>query len=312
MHKKHIKGVKIPGKKIDLGHWTYPLPLKVKGAQNIYTLHDLVPLRLPYTTLDNKKTYYKLLQLIKKNADHIVTVSENSKKDIVDILGIDESRITNTYQSVFIPPKYTETPDSEVQRKIEGTFGIDYKGYFLFFGAIEPKKNIGRIIEAYLSANIKSPLVIIGAQAWKSEQELKLLYDDHNRFLFEKNNLTRVRKKVYQIDYVPFSLLVTMIRGAKSVLFPSLYEGFGLPILESMLLKTPVLTSNISSIPEIAGDAAYMINPYDSEEITQGIMNLENDEGLRKELMDKGVVQAAKYSEEKYQQRLLDCYRKVL
>ena len=113
LHKKHIKGVKIPGKKIDLGHWTYPLPLKVKGAQNIYTLHDLVPLRLPYTTLDNKKTYYKLLQLIKKNADHIVTVSENSKKDIVDILGIDESRITNTYQSVFIPPKYTETPDSE-------------------------------------------------------------------------------------------------------------------------------------------------------------------------------------------------------
>ena len=111
---------------------------------------------------------------------------------------------------------------------------------------------------------------------------------------------------------MPFSLLVTMIRGAKSVLFPSLYEGFGLPILESMLLKTPVLTSNISSIPEIAGDAAYMINPYDSEEITQGIMNLENDEGLRKELMDKGVVQAAKYSEEKYQQRLLDCYRKVL
>ena len=213
--------------------------------------------------------------------------------------------------NLFLFSQSTETPDSEVQRKIEGTFeSIIWAS--LFFGAIEPKKNIGRIIEAYLSANIKSPLVIIGAQAWKSEQELKLLYDDHNRFLFEKNNLTRVRKKVYQIDYVPFSLLVTMIRGAKSVLFPSLYEGFGLPILESMLLKTPVLTSNISSIPEIAGDAAYMINPYDSEEITQGIMNLENDEGLRKELMDKGVVQAAKYSEEKYQQRLLDCYRKVL
>ena len=311
-YNKRFKNVNIVGKNIDLAHWTYPLPLRIKGARNIYTLHDLVPLRLPYTTLDNKKRYYKLLKLVKSNADHIVTVSENSKKDLVEILGIDESRITNTYQSVFIPPKYSETPEEEVQRTIEGTFGFDYKGYFLFFGSIEPKKNIGRIIESYLSARVDSPLVIIGAQAWKSDQELKLLYDDHNRFLFERNNLTSVRKKVYQIDYVPFPLLVSLIRGAKSVLFPSLYEGFGLPVLESMLLKTPVLTSNVSSVPEIAGNAAYMVNPYESREITEGIIKLENDKGLRDELIKKGSAQVEKYTEDKYQERMSDLYDKLL
>jgi len=299
-----INKVYIP-EKPNLMHWTYPLPLTVHGIPNIYTLHDLVPLRLPYTTLDNKRKYYSLVSKIAKSADHIITVSESSKNDIINILRVHPDRVTNTYQSVRIPAKYANKPVEFVQREIEGTFGLEYKNYFIFWGSIEPKKNIGRIIEGYLASNVKTPLVIVGAQAWKSEEELKLLY-------VYIGNETRVKKKVIQLSYVPFPLLVSLIKGAKATVFPSLYEGFGLPVLESMLLGTPVITSNTASIPEIAGDAAIMVNPYDTQAIADAIIALDNDGDLRASLSAKGFERAKLFSEDVYRERLKDVYKKLI
>ncbi len=295
----------------DIAHWTYPLPLKVPGAANIYTLHDLVPLRLPFTTLDNKRHYFKLVKRIAREADHIITVSEASKADIVRLLGVQESRVTNTYQAVTIPEKYLNKPEEEVDREIHGTFGLDPKGYFLFFGSIEPKKNIGRLIEGYLASGVDAPLVIVGAQAWKSEQELKLLYDDHIRSLVQVGQETRVKRRVIQLSYAPFPLLVSLIRAAKAVCFPSLYEGFGLPVLEAMLLGTPVITSNTSSIPEVAGDAAISVDPYDSRAIAQAIRLVDSDRDLRNELIARGKIQVQNFSQERYVQRLNVMYSKL-
>lgn len=296
----------------DVAHWTYPLPIRTPGAKNIYTLHDLVPLRLPYTTLDKKDKYLKLMKWICKSADHIVTVSEHSKRDIIQLLGVDESKVTNTYQAVTIPDKYRLKPDDVIQREVEGTFGLKYKEYFLFFGSIEPKKNIGRLIEGYLGSGVQTPLVVVGAQAWKSEQELRLLYDDHIRSLVQVGPETRVKRRVVQLEYAPFPLLVSLIRGAKGVLFPSLYEGFGLPVLEAMLLGTPVLSSNTSSIPEVAGDAALLVNPYETREIAEAIRALDSDAELRQALSEKGKQQAAYFSEEAYRRRLEAVYHQVL
>ena len=304
MHKVHVSP------KPDLVHWTYPLPLQIKGIPNIYTLHDLVPLRLPYTTLDNKRRYFKLVSKIAKKADHIITVSEASKADIVNLLKIPPERVTNTYQSVNIPEKYAKKPAEVVQQEIGGVFGLEYKGYFIFWGSIEPKKNIGRIIEGYLASNVKTPLVIVGAQAWKAEEELKLLYDDNIRALIHIGNETRVKKKVIQLSYVPFPLLVSLIKGAKATVFPSLYEGFGLPVLESMLLGTPVITSNSASIPEVAGDAAIMVDPYDTRAIASAIRQLDADERMCNELASKGVRQASSFSDTQYQARLASVYSK--
>jgi glycosyltransferase involved in cell wall biosynthesis len=298
--------------KPDLVHWTYPLPLKINGIPNIYTLHDLVPLRLPYTTLDHKRRYFKLVKKITRRADHIVTVSEASKTDIVNLLGADPDRVTNTYQAVSIPEKYRNKPADEVQREVEGTFGIEYKNYFLFWGSIEPKKNIGRMIEGYLASGVKPPLVILGAQAWKSEEELRLLYDDNIRSLVQVGNVTRVRHKVIQLAYAPFPLLVSLIKGAKATLFPSLYEGFGLPVLESMFLGTPVISSNTASVPEVAGDAAVLVNPYDTRAIAQAIRAVNDDEGLRASLVAKGYEQAKRFSEEAYRARLSTVYERFL
>lgn len=295
----------------EIFHWTYPLPLRMRGTRNIYTMHDLVPLRLPYTTLDNKRRYYRLVKWIARNSDHIVTVSETSKKDIVNMLGVDESRVTNTYQAVSIPAKYRDKPEEIVKTEVEGTFGLTYKNYFLFFGSIEPKKNIGRLIEAYLGSGVDTQLVIVGAQAWKSEEELKLLYEDHIRSLIQVGAETRVKRRVVQLEYAPFPLLVSLIRGAKAVTFPSLYEGFGLPVLEAMLLGTPVLSSTTSSIPEVAGDAALLVDPYDTRSIAEGIKALDGNAGLRGELVARGRKQAALYSDEAYQKRLAEMYARI-
>jgi glycosyltransferase involved in cell wall biosynthesis len=292
-------------------HWTYPIPLRVKGCKNIYTLHDLVPLRLPYTTLDNKRRYYRLVKKIAARAHHIVTVSECSKNDLINLLGIPEDKITNTYESVSIPAKYRDKPDEVVKREIEGTFGLKHRGYFLFYGSIEPKKNIGRLIEAYLGSNVTTPLVIVGAQAWKSEQELRLMDKDHLHSLVLYGNETRIKRRIMQLEYAPFNLLVSLIRGAKATLFPSLYEGFGLPVLESMLLGTPVLSSNTSSIPEIAGTAALLVDPYDTRAIAEGIRELDTNASLREELVAKGRVQAGVHSEDRHQKRLKDLYSRL-
>lgn len=306
LHKVHMTN------KPDLMHWTYPLPLKISNIPNIYTLHDLVPLRLPYTTLDNKRRYLKLVTKIARSADHIVTVSESAKNDIINLLGIEPERITNTYQSVNIPAKYADKTPEEIEREVRGTFGLEYKNYFLFWGSIEPKKNIGRIIEAYLSSGSEAPLVIVGAQAWKSEDELRLIYNDNIRTQIKVGNETRVRNKIVVLNYAPFPLLVSLIKGAKATVFPSLYEGFGLPVLESMLLGTPVITSNTASIPEVAGDAAILINPYDSIQLSRAIRSVDNDEGLRNFLVEKGFVQAKIFSTEAYISRLDKLYKKFL
>jgi glycosyltransferase involved in cell wall biosynthesis len=295
----------------DIAHWTYPLPLYIEGAANIYTLHDLVPLRLPYTTLDNKRRYYRLCRRIAQSSDHIVTVSEASRKDIINVLGVHPDKVTNTYQAVTIPTKYRDKPLDIVKREVEGTFGLTYQGYFLFYGSIEPKKNIGRIIEAYLASGVDTPLVIVGAQAWKSEQELRLLYNDHMRSLIQFGTETRVKRRVIQLDYAPFPLLVSLIRGAKATLFPSLYEGFGLPVLESMLLGTPVLSSTTSSIPEVAGDAACLVDPYDTRAMTEAIVALDTQPAMRAELSAKGRVQAALFDESHYAARLRDLYARL-
>jgi glycosyltransferase involved in cell wall biosynthesis len=293
-------------------HWTYPLALRARGARNVYTMHDLVPLRLPYTTLDNKRNYYRLVRRLGRRADHIITVSEASKRDIVGLLGVPEDRVTNTYQAVDIPRHHASKPIGDVQAEIEGTFGLGYRRYFLFFGAIEPKKNVGRLIEAYLASGVTDPLVIVGKRAWKSEEELRLLSEnEHVRYLLTRDGRTETRYRVQQVDYAPFPLLVSLIRGAKAVLFPSLYEGFGLPALEAMLLGTPVMTSNTSSMPEVVGEAAIKVDPYDVRAMVEAIRALDTDAGLRGRLAEVGPKQASLFSPERYQERVREAYARV-
>ena len=295
--------------KPDIFHCTYPLPIRAKSSCNIYTIHDLVPLRLPFTTLDNKRQMFRLLKKIARQADHIVTVSENSKRDIIEILGVEEGRVTNTYQAVNFPAVLRERPNEAIAEQLEGSFGLGFKEYLLFFGALEPKKNVGRLIEGYLSSGADIPLVLVAGQGWNNESEHKLIAEIRDRQRLETRTKRRATRSVYRFDYVPFSVLITLIRGARAVVFPSLYEGFGLPVLESMVLGTPVVTSRESSVPEVAGDAALLVDPYNVDEIAEAIRTIVRDADLGAELARRGTAQAAKFSVERYQKRVGALYR---
>lgn len=286
----------------DVAHFTFQLPVRIQNAPNIYTIHDLVPLILPYASLDNKRRSYKLFQEIKNTADHIVTVSEQSKADIIRALGVPEERVTNTYQAINIPEEAKAKSDQEIEDEISGLFSLGYRDYYLFFGAIEPKKNIRRLIEAYLSSRVKRPLVIVSSGGWQNKTELQIIKENPRRP--DGSGITK-------LSYLPYEFLISLIRGARAVLFPSLYEGFGLPALEAMALGTPVLASNSSSLSEVAGDAAVAVDPISVRSIRDGILALDSDDGLLKELTGKGPEQAAKFSPEAYRKRLSALYDKV-
>ncbi len=292
----------------DIMHWTYPIPVRLEGARNIYTLHDLVPLKLPYTTLDHKHVYRKLIELCVTQGDHICTVSESSRRDILSLFpDVSPDKVSNSYQTAPIPEALLARPPEEDASVVEGMFGLKHRGYFLFFGALDPKKNLARIIEAYLSSRSETPLVIVGARHWGTEQESRI---------FGKTGISlygeAAAKGLVQLDYLPREMLLRLARGAKAVLFPSLYEGFGLPALEAIRLGTPVISSTISSLPEVVGAAGLLVDPYDAAAIAWAMRKIDGDPELSARLMAAAPAQAAKFSDEAYQARLAAMYAKVL
>lgn len=287
---------------IDLAHWTYPLPVRIPGARNVYTLHDLVPLRLPYTTADKKRAYYRLCHRIAREADHILTVSEASRTDLINILGVSEDRVSNLYQASDIASTLSGVDEAYITRYVEGLLNTGLREYFLYFGAIEPKKNVARLLEAYLASSAKSRLVIVGGPGWGGEQDVKLL-----KSLVSLD----AGKRIIWLGYLPRDMLAMLIAGARATIFPSLYEGFGLPVLESMALGTPVITSTTSSLPEVAGDAALLVDPYDVQAIARAILRMDESEELRAELAQRGRVQAEIFSAAAYAKRLADFYRRM-
>ena len=300
-----FSNVHVPGP-VEVMHWTYPLPVKLSGVANVHTMHDLVPLKLPYASADRKRYYFKLMRAVARRADRIVTVSESSRRDIIEFFPFAEPKIVNTYQAVRVPDAVLDESDEDVAAAIRSIFNLPFRGYFLFFGAIEPKKNVNRLIEAYLSLATKTPLVIVGRRTWGADEELRLLQRD------ELQPLKATFKTIRRIDYLPRALLMRLIRGAKAVTFPSIYEGFGLPVLEAMMLGTPVLTSNLSSLPEVGGAAALYVDPYDPRSIRAGLAQLDSDAQLRATLSAAGRVQAERFSLARYQERLTRLYEELL
>lgn len=296
----------------DLFHLTRPTPVFVKGAANIYTIHDIVPLRLPYATLDDKKYFYNMIKHVVAKADHIVTVSECTRRDVQEFFDIPDDRITTTWQSVSMNATAAATSDEQAAQDIENRYGLGFKEYFLFLGAVEPKKNISRMVEAYAASGAARPLVLVGGLGWQYDQDLETLKDE--RLLSWRFDGAHIRpeRRVQRLPYVPLASLLSLIRGARAVLFPSLYEGFGLPILEAMQLGTPVITSNTSCLPEVAGDAAMLVNPYKIEEIRDAIRTLDADADLRAELVRRGLKRAEFFSPERHAERVKEVYDRVL
>ena len=224
-----------------------------------------------------------------KNAKAVITISKSSKNDIIKLYGIPENRVFIAYPGVkpvvdLIPHVY---PMSELQARYQIN-----KRYILFVGTIQPRKNIERLIKAY-SKLIEDKnyhdiqLVIVGKKGW--------LYES----IINTPESLGIKDKVLFLDFVPDEDLPLLYKGAICFVLPSLYEGFGLPILEAMKYGCPVITSNVSSMPEAGGDAALYVDPLDVDDITDKLKKIAGNQKLRGEMIEKGIKQASKFSWEK-------------
>lgn len=298
--KRRLYTIRIPDPPAVM-HWTYPVPVRLADTRNIYTLHDLVPLKLPFATLDQKRYYHWLIERCLIESDHIVTVSESSRRDVIEMFDADPAHITNTYQHAPLADA-AMIDDGE---DMSGVFGVRPGQYFLYYGAIEPKKNVARLIEAYLSVETTTPLVIVGARSWQKDEESRLIDTVARRG-------GAVARRIIQLDYLPRRVLLKLVRQARAVAFPSLYEGFGLPVLEAMQLGTPVITSRMGSLPEVAGDAALLVDPYDVAALAQAIRRMDGDPALRAALSEAGRAQAERFSLDRHRRALHAVYAGVL
>ena len=289
----------------EIMHWTYPLPIRMAGSRNIYTLHDLVPLKLPHTSLDDKRYYARLIDACIANSDHILTVSESSRNDIIKRFDLADDSVTNTYQSSPIPPSLMSSSLHEDGAMIERVFGLPIKGFYLFFGAQDPKKNIARIIDAYLMSGSECPLVVIASRDWGMNGAMGPLSSDGT--VYGRS----LKRPIVVLQYLPRDMLFRLIRVARAVLFPSIYEGFGLPALEAIQLGTPVISSNISSLPEVVGKAGILIDPYNTEAISGAIQTMDRDIELRERLASETTAQAAKFTDAAFALRLASVYNKL-
>ncbi|WP_425986876.1 glycosyltransferase family 4 protein [Brevundimonas sp. TWP1-2-1b1] len=296
----HFTGAPKP----DIVHWTTPLPLHAAGSVNVCTIHDLIPLRLPHSTSEDKKNFYDLFKKSAATSDHIITVSETTRNDVISSFGVPEDKVTNVYQSISIPKNALALSDLDVSTHLFDVFGLKWKDYFIHYGNIEPKKNLGRIFEAFSQAETRRTLVIVGGKGWLRENEISLM----QQVIALESPLS---KRVIYLEYLPLITLVGLVRGARATLFPSLYEGFGLPIVESMVLGTAVMTSNLGAPKEIAGSAAALVDPFSVASIKLGIEALDRDDDLLRTLEHHGRKRALHFSPERTQARIKEVYRRL-
>lgn len=290
--------VDVPG--VEIAHWTYPLPIRAAGALNIYTFHDLVPLLRPDLTLDHAKHYRRLCEAVIARADHILTVSEHSRKEIIDVFGVEPGKVANLYQAHDIGERERAAASATVESAC-AEFGVARGEYLLFLGAIEPKKNLPRLLEAYLQSGTDTPFLLVGSTGWDLTRQLAPL----DRCTPEQ------RARIRLIGYQPRDKVLALVKGAKATLFPSLAEGFGLPAVESMALGTPVLASNVGGLGEVAGSAALIVDPLDVGAMAEGIRALDRNRQLRSSLSRAGLAQAELFSAPAYERRVAAFFKQI-
>ncbi|HHB79405.1 MAG TPA: glycosyltransferase family 1 protein [Saprospiraceae bacterium] len=268
---------------IDLYHGlSHELPLNVKnsGIKSVVTIHDLIFKKYPQTfPLIDRSIYDFKFKRACANADTIVAISESTKKDIVELYDIDHAKIKVVYQSC--QPLYYQ-PSSLAEKEIKALYGIPDE-YLLFVGSVETRKNVKLLIEAYrhLHKDFRIPLVIVGRPR-QGIQEIRALIE----------SVGMAHLVIWIENLSDNEHLQVLYQEAQAFIYPSLYEGFGLPVVEALLSRTPVITSNVSSLPEAGGPNSLYINPLESEDLAQAIEKVLTDVGLRQTMIAKGFEYA--------------------
>jgi len=276
------------------------LPLFFKRGTYVITVHDVIPLLFPQLfTLKHRLIVRAGLARVAPQADMVIVPSYAVQQDVQQYLHIDEDRV------VVIPegcePRFRPLTDPEQLHRVRTKYGLPPR-YMLCLGTLEPRKNITTLLHAFarlrptLHGEPVLHLVVAGARGWR-EQEI-----------FQTVKRLGLEQAVCFPGVIDDEELPALYSGALLFVYPSLYEGFGLPILEAMGCGAPVVTSNVAAIPEVAGDAALLIDPHDVEGMAAAMGALLHNDTLRECLRQKGFLQAQKFSWETTAQQTLDLY----
>ena len=293
-----------------LVHWSYPLPIRLAGVPNVYSVLDLIPLLHPGLTPIRQARSRHMLDRLRHEAAHLVTISETSRREIITTLGWPADRVTNTYLPVE-PPAWTAQQAAAARAGAAESVGVVEQDYFLHVGTVERRKNIARLIDAYRLSGTCRALVLAGPDGWRAAEEMAGAAD----LLVAPGAAARQAvgtKRVIRVDWMARESLLGLIQGAAGLLAPSLAEGFGLPAVEAMALGTPALTSDAGACAEVAGAGALLVDPHDVRRLAAALAALDGDAGLRASLAQSGLARARAFSTATYAARLSDIYDAVL
>jgi glycosyltransferase involved in cell wall biosynthesis len=271
----------------------------------VVTIHDMASLLFGSGSGLRMQARRYLLRRGLLRAKCIMAVSEATRRDVHDALGIPANRIRLAYNAPN--PDFFRPPAASRARGILERYQIDYP-FLLYAGNIRPQKNIPRLVEAFAVAREH-----LSRHPVYRDLHLIVIGDEISRYPSVRRAViqTRVEKAVRFLGFVPFEALRIFFERAALFVFPSLYEGFGLPPLEAMATGTPVVASNVSALPEVLGDAALLVNPENVFEIARAIQEALLDEELRRELIARGKAQAARYSWDRTAREVLEVYREA-
>ncbi len=253
----------------------------IRPRLSLVTVHDLGYLHFPETHPPGQLAYLKLSTLWNARvATHVLADSAATRSDLISFYGTPPEKITIAY------PGLADTETSVhvyTPKEIKARYGIE-REYFLYLGTLHPRKNLSRLIAAFASLPQNVMLVLAGKEGWH-----------HTELLIQIRRLG-LEERVLFTGYVDKEEKTALLRGALALVFPSLYEGFGFPVLEAQACGCPVITSTTSSLPEVAGDAALLVDPTSTDAIASAMLRIMNDPALRQTLIEKGLENVQRFS----------------
>lgn len=284
---------------IDLLHCPDFVPPFRRRCPAVITVHDLGFLRFPETLTPESRRYYGQIHRAVRSAERIIAVSRSTRDDLVELVGADPARIEVVYEAAN--PDLVPVSDPEALAATRARFALPAR-FLLFVGTIEPRKNLVTLLRALaqLPERERPPLAIVGTVGWLAdsfEQERKRL---------------GLEAWVRLLGPQPNSALAPLYSAATALVYPSLYEGFGLPPLEAMACGAPVVAAATSAIPEVVGDAALLVPPTDDAALAEALRRVLADEGLRAELRARGLARARLFSWERAARDTLAVYQRAV
>ncbi len=287
-----------------------PVGIDQTGAKSIVTIHDLIHERYPnqYNPID-VKIYTAKYKYACSHADRIIAISEQTRQDIIDYYGVSPSKIDVCYQSCS--PLFAQTVSAADKKSIAWKYHLPEK-FFLSVGTVNERKNMLNVCKAMflLRNDINIPLVVIGKGSgtyYKKVKDFILQNDLEKKVIF----LSEMDEAKTDRTFLQTEDLPAIYQLATAMLYPSFFEGFGAPIMEALWSRLPVITSNVSCMPEVGGDAAWYVNPASAEEIAEGMRRIYNDPALVASMQEKGWSHAQKFAPEIYVHKVMDVYKSL-